>query len=474
MHTPSCHRANSRQRVLRLFDGMLFIGAMSSVIAKDLVDYFVPTPIVGKMTSDVWGDKAVLPRDPSNGLEGKTSTDGKKTLTDYAYWDGKIIKGPEGKYHLFCSRWDQSGGHQGYYGSVAIHAVSDNLLGPYIDKGICYPDNEGGKGHNVTAIALKDGRYGILVSDTRPGALFLSNSLDGPWVYQGNIKWDNNGHTTRRLTDNMSILERPDGKFMIVPLGGFVGISDNGINGTYKVMTDDIFPMNVPGYGSCREDPNLWYSGGQYHVVVDDYCNRKALHLTSPDGINNWKYTGAAYASAIDFVRFTDGTTLTSNRWYKMERANTYEENGHVVAFTFAAIDVDKGGDKGNDTHGSKIIVVPFDGAKFDADIGIPSSISPAMQSGTARGISFTVKCPMVKARKTFFIPAEAAHGAEQISVSVYDLKGRLVAYENNGTATGKNQEIAVDLDRSKAGPGVYCITMRCGKQNYSGRLTIQ
>ena len=470
MKMPLGIRMNCMQTLGRLFFGMILICAMS-IVAKDLVDYFVPTPIVGKLTSDVWGDKAVLPRDPSNGLEGKTSTDGKKTLTDYAYWDGKIIKGPEGKYHLFCSRWDQSLGHQGYYGSVAIHAVSDNLLGPYVDKGICYPDNEGGKGHNVTAIALKDGRYGILVSDTRPGALFLSNSLDGPWVYQGNIKWDNNGHTTRRLTDNMSILERSDGKFMIVPLGGFVGISDNGINGTYKVMTDNIFPLNVPGYGSCREDPNLWYSGGMYHVVVDDYCNRKALHLTSPDGINNWTYAGAAYASAVDFVRFTDVTTLTSNRWYKMERANTYEENGHVVAFTFAAIDVEKSSDLGNDTHGSKIIVVPFDGAAFD---GAASNLTNGVRPVDTRSILFTVKSAAAAVKKTFFIPADATNGAKRLSVAVYDIKGRPVAHEYNGTATGKTQEIAYDLDRSKVSPGVYCIAVRYGNRNFSGCVTVQ
>jgi hypothetical protein len=353
---------------------------------------------------------------------------------------------------------------------VAIHAVSDNLLGPYVDKGICYPDNEGGKGHNVTAIALKDGRYGILVSDTRPGALFLSNSLDGPWVFQGNIKWDNNGHTTRRLTDNMSILERPDGKFMIVPLGGFVGISDGGINGTYKVMTDNIFPMNVPGYGACREDPNLWYSGGLYHVVVDDYCNRKALHLTSPDGISNWKYAGAAYASAVDFVRFTDGTTLTSNRWYKMERANTYEENGHVVAFTFAAIDVEKSGDLGNDTHGSKIIVVPFDGAAFDGAVSnIPNGVKPA-----APGISLVVKVRESAAHGIVFIPAEATRSSAQLVLLLYDLKGRLVAREYKGPATSKNQETSFTIDRSTAGPGVYCISVRYGDRSFSGRVNVQ
>jgi hypothetical protein len=248
-----------------------------------------------------------------------------------------------------------------------------------VDKGICYPDNQGGKGHNVTAIAMSDGRYAILVSDTRPGDLFISTSLDGPWVYQGRVQIDTNGHTTTRLTDNMSIMQRPDGRYMIVPLGGFVMISDSGIIGPYKVVTDNIFPQNVTGYPSAtREDPVVWFSGGQYHVLVDDYHDRKAMHLTSPDAIT-WKYAGVAYDPTTNFVRYTEGTV---NHWYKLERPGVLLENGHVTHFTFAGIDVDKALDLGNDNHGSKIIVVPFDGVKFDAETGVGGSTGGASGAG--------------------------------------------------------------------------------------------
>jgi len=50
-------------------------------------------------------------------------------------------------------------------------------------------------------------------------------------------------------------------------------------------------------------------------------------------------------------------------------------ENGHVIAVTLAAIDVPKDDDKGNDPHGSKIIVIPFDGEAFDRDL--QSSATP-------------------------------------------------------------------------------------------------
>jgi len=61
--------------------------------------------------------------------------------------------------------------------------------------------------------------------------------------------------------------------------------------------------------------------------------------------------------------RYTDGTV---NNWEFIERPTAYVENGHVTHFLFSVIDVGKGKDKSNDNHGSKIIVVPFDGKAFD------------------------------------------------------------------------------------------------------------
>ena len=75
---------------------------------------------------------------------------------------------------------------------------------------------------------------------------------------------------------------------------------------------------------------------------------------------------GLAYTPTANFVRYTDGTV---NHWAKMERPSVYLENGHVVAMTFAVINVEKELDKPNDQNGSKIIVVPFDGEAFDRDL---------------------------------------------------------------------------------------------------------
>ncbi len=441
-----------------IFAAMFPINAASADSVKTLIDYFQPTPIYDKLSTTAWGAAAVGPRDIHNGLEDTT---GKQ----WQYWDGKIIKGPDGKYHMFASRWPQSNGMSGWGGSVAVHAVSDNPAGPYVDKGVCWPDNENGKGHNVTALQLLDGTYAVLVSDTRPGDFFTSASLDGPWAYQGSIKIDANGFSAP-ATKNLSFLERPDGSFLMVSKHGIIMISTSGLTGSYKVQGNSVFPQ---AYDGSNEDPVIWYSGGQYHIVANWFTARKSLHLVSADGVNNWKNMGLACDPTSNMVRYTDGTV---NHWYDMERPNVLIENGHVTYFTFAVIDVDKSVDMGNDNHGSKVIVIPFDGVSFDG--GTPNLPNGYRSVGDTRSISIIAKGSAMTAKKTFIVPADAANGAARLSIGLYDMKGRLIASLFNGPSNGKNQDINVDLDRVKARPGVYCVSLRFGKQIFSGRLNVE
>ena len=330
---------------------------------KTFIDYFLPTPITDTLSSkDAWGTPAVGPRDAKNGLEDTT-------IKKWCYWDGQIIKGPDGKYHMFASRWDEARGHGGWGGSKAVHAVSDKVTGPYIDKGLCWPDDQGGKGHNVTALVLPDGRYAVVVSETRPGDVFVSKTLDGPWANLGRIQVATNEFSHLGRMSNVSIMVRPDGEFEIVPRSGAILISKNGILGPYTVQGPSVYPkvVGLPQHAlSNLEDPVVWYSGGLYHIVVNNWSDRKAYHISSVDGIKDWTYRGLAYDPTKDFVRYTDGTV---NHWEKLERPGVLIENGHVTAVTLAVLDVPKNQEQGNDAHGSKVIVVPFDGAAMDRDL---------------------------------------------------------------------------------------------------------
>ena len=70
----------------------------------------------------------------------------------------------------------------------------------------------------MTALVLPDGRYAVVVSETRPGDVFVSKSMDGPWEHLGSIQVDANGFDARNgRMSNVSIMVRPDGAFEIVP-----------------------------------------------------------------------------------------------------------------------------------------------------------------------------------------------------------------------------------------------------------------
>jgi hypothetical protein len=346
---------------------------------KTFIDYFQPIPIQGSLSKDVWGASEVGPRDPKNGLEDAT-------MQHWNYWDGRIIKTPDGKYHLFASRWNQALGHKnGWHHSVAIHSVSNSLWGPYVDEGMCWPENKGGKGHNVTALVLPDGRYAIVVSETRPGDVFVAQSPDGPWTFLGSIQVADNAFKPLGRMSNVSPMVRPDGNFEIIARSGAIWISRQGILGPYIVQGPSIYPTIAGLDQHDLEDPLIWYSGGLYHIVVNSWSDRKAFHLTSIDGIHDWRYRGLAYDPTRDFIRYTDGTV---NHWNKLERPGVYLENGHVIAVTLAAIDNPKEEQLGNDGHGSKIIVIPFDGAAMDRDLqaassGLPSASSPTSSAGS-------------------------------------------------------------------------------------------
>ncbi|MEO7414489.1 MAG: glycoside hydrolase family protein [Opitutaceae bacterium] len=328
--------------------------APHTVPERTFINHFLPTPIIGKLVSEIWGAPGVFPRDPKNGLEDPTNK-------QFSYWDGQIIKGKDGKYHMFSSRWDQALGHNGWRNSLAVHTVSDNVFGPYEDKGLMWPDDMGGKGHNVTALVLpNDEGYAVIVSETRPAPVaYVSKSLDGPWELKGTLQGVQNS--------NISIMVRPDGDFQIVPRNGNVYLSKkaDGILGPYKNMTNGtVFPRG-PQYPNM-EDPCVFFAGGLYHIVVNSWSTRKAYHLTSQDGITNWVNHGLAYDPRKDFVRYTDGTV---NNWDKMERFGVLVENGAVTAVSLSVLDVEKNQERGNDTHGSKIVVIPFEGTRLNRDM---------------------------------------------------------------------------------------------------------
>jgi hypothetical protein len=370
--------------------------------AKPFEDYIKPAPIVcSPLSSATWGVAGVLPRDLCNGIE---SAKGAAIPPDFYYWDGEIIKAKDGKYHMFMSTWAGSAGfNPGWTGSDAYHAVSSQgVLGPYTRKDYVYSNGGSHKGHNVSAAELLDGTYVVVVSEIVPFTIYKSTSLDGPWTGCTASIQANGIRTSSTTTcppggacndthydSNVSIVARPDGKFEIVQRHGFIAIADT-LCGPYKMQkptwtypaanlpnVDSIYPKRTsipgvsnPSYG-WEEDPHIWYSAGTYHVIYSGSQDRVGYHLYSTDGLTNWKDNGYAWSPRDYQKLFCYEGSTTCNQWYKMERPGVVLENGHPTHITWAVADVDKDNQiPAGSNHGSKVIVVPFDGAAFDADFG--------------------------------------------------------------------------------------------------------
>jgi len=383
--------------------------------AKTFIDYFQPTPLVCPLTTNTWGCTAagatpascvsgagVVPRDTCNGIESPRNPPG------FYYWDGKVIRASDGTYHLFADRWPGTSGFGAWTSSDPIHALGDGgVLGPFTDQGFAYSDPAFGgdphHGHNSSVVVLLDGTFAMVVSEVVPFTVFTSPSLDGPWTpcstdpgaglsvpasgFGGNNSYGS----------NVSLAVRPDGAFEIIQRHGLIALSTTSVCGPYKAQQPtNTYPSNeaIPpasaasiypnrqthldpqGPGTVEatyifaEDPVIWYSGGLYHVLYDYPDDRVGYHLTSNDGIHSWTDRGLAYdpRDAQKTFSYTDGTV---DHWFKMERPGVVIEDGHVTHVTFAVSDVDKNSQiPANSDHGSKVIVVPFNGAQLDCDMG--------------------------------------------------------------------------------------------------------
>jgi MYXO-CTERM domain-containing protein len=363
-------------------------GLAGTANAKPFMDYIKPMPPIAALSSATWGVAGVLPRDLSNGIE---SAKGAGVHPDYYYWDGQIIKAKDGKFHMFLSTFsgDTNFG-TGWLNSDAYHAISQtNVLGPYQRQDFIYSNNGSHKGHNVTALELPDGSYAVVVSETVPFTIYKSSSLDGPWTACQ--------PTSQIGASNISLIPRHDGKYQIVERNGTIAISDT-LCGTYAKQTPtcaytqndknaqgnpvvgSIYAKrtsipNVPNPGYIwQEDPHIWRSGGMYHVIYSGSGDRVGWHVYSADGIS-WKDNGYAWSPREYQKIFCYEGTTTCNQWYKMERPGVVLQDGHPTHLTWAVADVDKDNQVLPGTnHGTKIIVVPFDGVAFDNDFGVPGS----------------------------------------------------------------------------------------------------
>ena len=297
------------------------------------MDRFEPIPLRGELTDQSWGAENVLPRDVQNGIEHP----------DWSYWGGNTKLGSDGKYHLYVCRWaeDSPKGHMQWRDSEFVHAISEHPMGPFKTVEVI------GGGHNPECYVAKDGTKVIYVINAR----YTSDNFNGPWS-KDKFTFDKRDRKIVEGLSNLTFAQREDGSYLMICRGGGVWISEDGLKPYRQISNGSVYPK-VAG---VFEDPVVWRTNVQYHMIVNDWSGRIAYYLRSKDGVN-WKVdSGEAYLPGI--AKYEDGTTVD---WFKYERIKVLQDDyGRATLANFAVIDCNKWHDLSNDIHSSKLICIPL------------------------------------------------------------------------------------------------------------------
>ncbi|WP_168566830.1 glycoside hydrolase family protein [Crateriforma spongiae] len=302
------------------------------------MDRFEPIPLLQPRVSAGWGVDDVRQRDVQNGIEDDS----------FSYWGGNILQDDDGRFHLFVCRWDEDHpkGHMAWRESIVVRATSDHRLGPYRVAEII------GQGHNPEAYRTADGRVVCYVIDRKfECQSYVGRSITGPWEKVTPV-YDTRDRKIIANLSNNSFSRREDGSFLMVNRGGGMWVSRDGL-APWEQITQG---SNYPKVEGRFEDPVLWRSNVQYHMIVNDWYGRIAYHLRSKNGVH-WKVDpGEAYMPGIAVSQ--DGQ---SDDWYKYERIKIFQdEHGRGIQANFAVIDFSKHDDLPNDQHSSKNISIPL------------------------------------------------------------------------------------------------------------------
>jgi len=308
-------------------------------------------------------------------------------LDDYWVWDGSVIKGDDGIFHLFASRWSKSiTFHPGWMlMSEVVHATSDRVEGPYTFSDVSLPARgaeywDGRATHNPTIrkygdtyllfymgsthpledpvadvpLLLSDPRCIVARANKRIG-LATSKSPYGPWTRSDRPILDTKPGTFYSfLTSNPAPVVNDDGSVvMIFKSRRYIGSPNNprhggmmlGLarakhySGPYDVVGDE--PLFGPDRFGEVEDPFFLKSpGGGYELIAKDMtgnlCNERhaAIHAYSPDG-ENWTLS-AQPKSYSRVLHWDDGTIQNMGH---LERPFVYIEDGYPRYLFCAAAD---------------------------------------------------------------------------------------------------------------------------------------
>ncbi len=301
----------------------------------------------------------------------------------YWVWGSSVVKGEDGKYHMFVSRFPKSlPFHPGWMvASEIVHAVSDVPQGPYKFSDVALPARgsqywDGRSTHNPRILKQNGKYYLIYMGSTHPFAdpTYKQLTLDSPWCIVGRSNkrigmavadspygpWKRLDEPILKtkantfysfLTSNPSPIIQEDGSVMMIFKGrSYKGNDGNSemslgmayapsIEGPYQVLNNDQPIFQVDGQGEA-EDPYLWKDKDGYHAIFKDHVSKftgergGGVMAHSKDGIR-WTVdkNPKAYSRTVEY---SDGKVEMQGQ---LERPFILFEDGKPAYIFFATMD---------------------------------------------------------------------------------------------------------------------------------------
>ncbi|MCL6296152.1 alpha-L-fucosidase [Jejuia spongiicola] len=288
----------------------------------------------------------------------------------YYNWGTSIIKGKDGKYHMFYSRWKKEYGFYGWLTHSEIaHATSKNPSGPWKYKKTALEGAGKNRWDAITAhnpkIKYFEGKYYLYYISTNLGdkayleedlietaktgyshpnwkilrpnqrtGVAVSNSINGPWQRMQQPLIEPSGPITT-LTVNPAIDKGKDGKYYLVIKGDKPNEKRFIRNQAVAISETPAGPFIIQEKPVIdyidTEDMSIWHDETRNRFYGVFHTHGFIGMVTSEDGIN-WKKSNE-YVLMRKEVRMKDGSVLIPDR---LERPFIYHENGKPKVLSLA------------------------------------------------------------------------------------------------------------------------------------------
>ncbi len=292
-------------------------------------------------------------------------------------WGGSVIRGKDGRFHMFYSRWPKTAGFTGWlvFSEIA-HAVAERPEGPYRYVGTVLRGRGPGHWDAVTAHNPKIKKFGdkyylyycstrgvsgraalaeigrrgyshpkwMLLRNNQRAGVAVAPSLDGPWKRLDRPVVEPSGPITR-VAVNPAVCRGPDGRYYMIVKGDKPGAKRFFRNEALALSRSPLGPFEVqprPVIDSFdTEDASLWYDRGRKRFFAVFHAHTWIGMVASAGGLH-WE-PALHEAVCPREIPFEDGS-----RWIpgRMERPFVLTDGRGRATHLFVA--VKKGNRSGN------------------------------------------------------------------------------------------------------------------------------